>query len=121
MTYRSGGRQFVVVAVGGPGPGAALLAFALGAQSPGSANSGVALPAGHGVNLVEWTCSQCHSFDTVIRKRLNRKQWEAQLDAMIARGASMSDEQYQEIAAYLAAHFGSEPGDTDQSPTPPRN
>ena len=29
MTYRAGGRQYVVVAVGGPGPGAALLAFAL--------------------------------------------------------------------------------------------
>jgi quinoprotein glucose dehydrogenase len=29
MTYRAGGRQYVVIAVGGPGPGAALLAFAL--------------------------------------------------------------------------------------------
>jgi len=29
MTYRVGGRQFVVIAVGGPGPGAELLAFAL--------------------------------------------------------------------------------------------
>ena len=111
MTYRSGGRQFVVIAVGGPGPGAALLAFALGAQSQGSATSGVAVSAGHGVNLVEWTCSQCHSFETVTGKRLNRKQWEAQIDAMIARGASMSDEQYQEIAGYLAAHFGPASGD----------
>jgi len=29
MTYRIGGRQYVVIAVGGPGPGAALLAFTL--------------------------------------------------------------------------------------------
>lgn len=29
MTYRAGGRQYVVIAVGGPGPGARLLAFAL--------------------------------------------------------------------------------------------
>ena len=29
MTYRVGGRQYVVIAVGGPGPGAALLAFSL--------------------------------------------------------------------------------------------
>jgi len=29
MTYRLGGRQFVVIAVGGPGSGATLLAFAL--------------------------------------------------------------------------------------------
>ncbi|MFM7784497.1 MAG: PQQ-binding-like beta-propeller repeat protein, partial [Gammaproteobacteria bacterium] len=29
MSYRAGGRQFVAVAVGGPGPGARLLAFAL--------------------------------------------------------------------------------------------
>jgi quinoprotein glucose dehydrogenase len=29
MTYRAGGRQYVVIAVGGPGPGATLLAFSL--------------------------------------------------------------------------------------------
>jgi len=29
MTYRAAGRQYVVIAVGGPGPGARLLAFAL--------------------------------------------------------------------------------------------
>jgi quinoprotein glucose dehydrogenase len=29
MTYRSGGRQYIVIAIGGPGSGAKLLAFAL--------------------------------------------------------------------------------------------
>ncbi|MEP6549159.1 MAG: PQQ-binding-like beta-propeller repeat protein [Gammaproteobacteria bacterium] len=111
MTYRVGGRQFVIIAVGGPGPGAVLLAFALGAQSDGAAPSAVALPEGHGGALVEQACSQCHSLDTLIRKRLNRKQWEAQIDAMVARGAKLSDAQFEEIAAYLAAHFGVEPGD----------
>lgn len=109
MTYRSGGRQFVVIAVGGPGPGAALLAFALGAQAQGIGPAAAALPEGHGVTLVERACSQCHSLDTVTGKRLNRKQWEAQIDAMIAKGARLSDEQYEEIAAYLAAHFGAAP------------
>jgi quinoprotein glucose dehydrogenase len=112
MTYRIGGQQFVVIAVGGPGPGAVLLAFALGAHSDGARPSAVALPEGHGGELVEQACSQCHSLDTVIRKRLNRKQWEAQIDAMISRGAKLSDAQFEEIATYLAAHFGAELGDS---------
>ncbi len=42
----------------------------------------------------------------VIHAHLTRKQWEAQLDAMIAKGAKVSDDDYDPLATYLAAHFG---------------
>ncbi len=69
-----------------------------------------ALPEGTGRDIVARACSQCHSIDTVARARLTRKQWEAQLDAMIAKGAKLSDEEYDVAAAYLAAHFAPSAG-----------
>ena len=109
LTYRSHGRQFVVIAVGGPGPGATLLAFALGAHADAVITPVFTPPQGHGAALVEQACSQCHSLDSVTGKHLDRKQWEAQIDAMVARGARLTDAQYDEVAAYLAEHYGATP------------
>ena len=68
-------------------------------------------PQGHGATLVEQACSQCHSLASVIGKHLDRKQWEGQIDAMIARGAKLTDAQYEEVATYLAEHFGTSPAE----------
>lgn len=65
-----------------------------------------ALPDGAGREIVERTCSQCHSLETVLRSRLGRKQWEARIDEMIAKGAKLSDEDIDVVADYLATHFG---------------
>ena len=65
-----------------------------------------ALPDGAGREIVERTCGQCHSLETVLRSRLGRKQWEARIDEMIAKGAKLSDEDIDLVAEYLAAHFG---------------
>jgi quinoprotein glucose dehydrogenase len=111
LTYRSNGRQYVVIAVGGPGPGATLLAFALGAHAVADTRPTLAPPQGHGATLVEQACSQCHAFATVTARRFNRKQWEAQIDGMVARGARLTDAQYEEVAAYLAEHFGASPAE----------
>ena len=78
----------------------ALAPFAGRGQAP------PALPEGAGREIVERTCSQCHSLETVLRTRLTRKQWEARIDAMIAKGAKLSDEDIDVIADYLAEHFG---------------
>ncbi len=111
LTYRSNGRQFVVIAVGGPGPGATLLAFALGSHADAGMTATFTPPQGHGATLVEQACSQCHSLASVIGKHLDRKQWEGQIDAMIARGAKLTDAQYEEVATYLAEHFGTSPAE----------
>jgi quinoprotein glucose dehydrogenase len=111
MTYRVGGRQYVVIAVGGPGPGAALLAFALDStdRTPASAAAapeGTALPAGSGQELVARACSQCHALQVVTNTRLTRKQWEAKIDQMLARGAKLSDDEIALAAEYLGRNFG---------------
>lgn len=67
------------------------------------------LPEGAGREIVERTCSQCHSLETVLRSRLTRRQWEARIDEMIAKGAKLSDEDIDVIADYLGAHYGPAP------------
>lgn len=67
------------------------------------------LPDGPGRELVERTCGQCHSLETVLRSRLSRGQWEARIDEMIAKGARLSDEEIDVVADYLGSHFGRAP------------
>jgi outer membrane protein assembly factor BamB len=105
MTYRLEGRQYVVIAVGGPGHGATLLAFAL-PQGPVAAAAPPAPAGARGPIDVEHVCAQCHSFEVVAQSRRTRRQWEAQIESMIAKGAKISDEDFDAIADYLAAHFG---------------
>jgi mono/diheme cytochrome c family protein len=68
------------------------------------------LPEGAGKDELARACTQCHSLETVLKARGTRAQWEAKLDAMIAKGAKLSDADFDLIAAYLAQHFGPEPG-----------
>jgi mono/diheme cytochrome c family protein len=69
-----------------------------------------ALPEGTGRAEFERACTQCHSLETVLKTRRTRAQWEAKLDAMIAKGAKLSDADFDLIAAYLAQHFGAAQG-----------
>ncbi|HEX3846847.1 MAG TPA: PQQ-binding-like beta-propeller repeat protein [Steroidobacteraceae bacterium] len=113
MTYRVGGRQYVVIAVGGPGAGATLLAFALGAEANSSAGvagaaSALAAAAASGPLDVERACGQCHSFDLVALQRHTRAKWESVIETMIGKGARISNDDFDVIADYLAAHYGAE-------------
>ena len=64
------------------------------------------LPDGPGRAELERACSQCHSLETVVKVGRTRAQWEAKIDSMIAKGAKLSDEEIDVVAAYLAQHFG---------------
>jgi quinoprotein glucose dehydrogenase len=105
MTYRVLGRQFVVIAVGGPGAGATLLAFALPGASlaPPVALSAQSTPAKLDVEAV---CGQCHAFDVATRTHRTRQQWQAQVEAMIAKGAPVADDEIDKVVEYLTVHFG---------------
>jgi len=85
--------------------GAALIALC-GAAPAAQPPAPPALPSGAGRDVVARVCSQCHSLETVIRAHLSRPQWEARLDAMIGKGAKLSDEDFDEVARYLATNFG---------------
>jgi mono/diheme cytochrome c family protein len=67
------------------------------------------LPDGAGRETVERVCGQCHALEIVLRSRLGRRQWEARIDEMIAKGAKLADEDIDVIAEYLAAHYGPPP------------
>ncbi len=105
MTYRAGGRQFVVIAVGGPGEGARLLAFAL--PLPGAAPlPPPLLQSNRGHLEVQRICGECHAFEVATRTRHTRSQWEALIESMISKGARVSDQDFDTIADYLTTHFG---------------
>jgi quinoprotein glucose dehydrogenase len=105
MTYRAQGRQFLVIAVGGPGTGAALMAFAL-ARAPLAPPAATTAPLTPAKLDVARLCGQCHAFETVTRTRRTRQQWQAQVEAMVAKGAQISDDDFDPVVDYLAAHYG---------------
>src|SRR5579871_3383215 len=113
MTYRSGGRQFVIIAVGGPGEGARLLAFAL-PQPGATAPTAPLFQSNHGHLEVQRICGECHAFEVVTRQRHTRSQWEAVIESMISKGARVSDADFDVVADYLTAHFGSEGAHSEQ-------
>ena len=80
----------------------AFVALAHGAQ----ADTTPVLPDAPGRELVERKCAQCHSLDAVTRSHRSRRQWEAQLDAMLERGAKLSDGEFEQVADYLASQLG---------------
>jgi len=86
------------------------LGMALATGAPLALAEPPALPDGPGKAVVERTCARCHSLETVTRLRRTRRQWEAELDLMITRGAILSDDDFDSVATYLATHFGSTGG-----------
>jgi quinoprotein glucose dehydrogenase len=127
------GQQYIgVVATGGLGVGAklagdALVVFSLsGKQSPDtlaalairgqeSATPAVAstpalatqghLPPGPGHDLTVRVCSACHSPELAAGQRLTPQEWNSTVQSMAARGATATDQEFDQITAYLAKSF----------------
>jgi glucose dehydrogenase len=129
------GKQYVAIAVGGPGllrgvhhsiPGAPvrLIAFTLGGASspptkaPSSATSNAEgaphppvanghLPPGAGRRIVEEDCTPCHGLDNITRAHFSRAGWQQTVRDMMNRGAPLTAAQYATVVDYLAHHYGS--------------
>jgi len=63
-------------------------------------------PDGPGKDAVLKICGQCHAADVLIGVGKGREGWAATVDDMVAKGASGSDEEFQQIVDYLARNFG---------------
>ena len=50
-------------------------------------------------------CSDCHAVETVIETLRTRQEWSDVIDQMAHFGAHGSDQEYDQILAYLARHF----------------
>ena len=64
------------------------------------------LPDGEGKALVGRVCIDCHSSGNFRRARLTRDQWEESVADMVDRGAKATDEEVNDIVAYLEKNFG---------------
>jgi competence protein ComEA len=56
--------------------------------------------------LVERTCTMCHSMDGVKRLHNSQEQWSAVVDDMVSRGAEASDSEIAQIVDYLTKTQG---------------
>ncbi|MGH9487728.1 MAG: PQQ-binding-like beta-propeller repeat protein [Terriglobales bacterium] len=137
ITYMgANGRQFVAIAVGGPGSlggvhhedGLAggdvpdrMVVFALGARgsiapkaapSPSASAPARALkPVSAASNartarLVETVCTQCHSMTNITTSHFSRAGWAAEVQQMIGRGALLRPSEIDTVVNYLARHYG---------------
>lgn len=66
------------------------------------------LPEGAGKELVMNVCTVCHELTRITSKRKTKEEWSDTVDKMATKGAKASDEEFETIVAYLAAHFGKE-------------
>src|SRR5437867_9864535 len=69
------------------------------------AQTGSNLPDGAGKVLVERSCSKCHDLVEIIRSKNTREGWARLVDEMVSRGAEGSDQELEQIVAYLTTNF----------------
>jgi competence protein ComEA len=73
------------------------LTFAAAAQT---------LPEGTGKATVQRMCTPCHGLENVVRARMTKERWGAVVDDMMSRGAQGTDDEVEQVIAYLASNFG---------------
>jgi len=66
----------------------------------------IKLPDGAGKDVVIKTCDPCHGLGPVVDTHLSKAGWRKKVDKMIDRGAEGTDEEFDAIVTYLAAHYG---------------
>src|SRR6202050_3246971 len=66
----------------------------------------VALPEGHGKQLVETHCMLCHDLERVATVKRSRQAWAPIVASMIAWGAPGTPDEAKAMTDYLAANFG---------------
>jgi competence ComEA-like helix-hairpin-helix protein len=75
-----------------------LVAAACAAETP--------LPEGKGKDIVETTCTECHSLERIKAQRLSDEGWEGIIREMMESGASINPDDVKVIVDYLAKNFG---------------
>jgi competence ComEA-like helix-hairpin-helix protein len=64
------------------------------------------LPDGRGKDLVQSSCTDCHSVDRIMAQRLDEDGWNAIVREMIESGAAINPNDMKAIVSYLAKNFG---------------
>lgn len=56
--------------------------------------------------ILETNCAACHAPNLATDSRHTQAEWDDILDSMVARGASLSDDEHKTLLAYLSATYG---------------
>ena len=88
---------------------ALMLAAAVPGIIAGQSNLPAKLPEGAGRDALQRVCGNCHQAAVVVGRHGNAQTWKKTVDTMVSRGARGTREELDQIAAYLAAHFGPAP------------
>lgn len=67
---------------------------------------GQTLPDGAGKDATEKMCLPCHGLENVVKARLTKDRWAKEVDDMVARGATGTDDEIDQVISYLATNFG---------------
>jgi cytochrome c1 len=68
--------------------------------------AGSDLPDGEGKDVVENTCTDCHSVERIKTQHLNEEGWNGIVREMIENGASINPDDVKVIVNYLTKNFG---------------
>ena len=61
---------------------------------------------GDGKKLTFTACGDCHAIDQALIQRRTRPEWITMIDKMVSQGASIKDDEYDVILAYLSGNYG---------------
>jgi hypothetical protein len=62
-------------------------------------------PPGPGQAQVQAACAPCHEITVVTSAHKSESEWQSTVDAMITRGAPVTDDDYDVIVDYLLRNF----------------
>lgn len=63
------------------------------------------LPPGPGRDTMKKVCSGCHSAENVVGMGKTQEEWGKVVGEMVERGAKGTDDEFNDVVDYLAAHF----------------
>jgi mono/diheme cytochrome c family protein len=78
----------------------------------------VDLPEAPGKAQVLESCTQCHGADVVAAQRRSPDDWSQVVSQMVGNGASLTDEQYKTVLAYLSTNLAPPTVATGAAPAP---
>jgi len=63
------------------------------------------LPEGKGKDKVANVCTQCHGLEAIVNSKRTLQEWRDLVNDMVSNGASLTDEEVELVAQYLAKNF----------------
>jgi hypothetical protein len=85
--------------------GLAVLACLLASPALGASPNDL-LPEAPAKAVIERACTTCHQAPQIVAKPHTGEEWDSIVGRMVDRGARASDDEQDQIIAYLTEHFG---------------